>query len=73
MLLLSMTKRISKIASSLKQLGDIQVAEWDFMGLLNTEIRELEIARSLSRLGSLQVMEWDFRSTLPAVKKKLVV
>jgi len=64
-----MTKRISKIASSLKQLGDIQVAEWDFMGLLNTEIRELEIARSLSRLGSLQVMEWDFRSTLPAVKK----
>ena len=39
------------------------------MGLLNTEIRELEVARSLRRLGKIQVMEWDFRSVLPAVKK----
>jgi predicted RNA-binding protein YlqC (UPF0109 family) len=64
-----MPKRTSKITQSLKQLGDIQVAEWDFMGLLNTEIKELEIARSLRRLGKIQVMEWDFRAVIPAVKR----
>ena len=64
-----MPKRISKLASSLKQLGEIQVTEWDFMALLNTDIRELEISRSLRRLGSIRVMEWDFRTVLPAVKK----
>lgn len=64
-----MPKRVSKIASSLKQLGDIQVSEWDFMGLLNTEIKELEVSRSLRRLGQIQVMEWDFRTVMPAVRK----
>jgi predicted RNA-binding protein YlqC (UPF0109 family) len=65
----SMSKRVSKIANSLKQLGEIQVTDWDFIGLLNTEIRELEISRSLKRWGNLQVMEWDFREALPAMKK----
>jgi predicted RNA-binding protein YlqC (UPF0109 family) len=65
----TMSKRGSKIASTLKQLGDIQVAEWDFMGLMNTEIRELEISRSLRELGNLQVMDWDFRTVIPVVKK----
>ena len=64
-----MPKRVSKIASSLKQLGDIQVTDWDFMELLNTEIKDLEISRSLKRLGSIQVMDWDFRTVIPAVKK----
>ena len=64
-----MPKRISKFANSLKQLGDIQVTELDFMELLNTDIRELEIAHSLRRLGSIRVMEWDFRTVLPAVNK----
>lgn len=39
------------------------------MGLMNTDIRELEITRSLRRLASIQVTDWDFRSTLLAVKK----
>ena len=64
-----MSKRMSEFANSLKHLGQIQVSEWDFMALLNTDIRELEIARSLRRLGGVQVMEWDFRTVLPAVKK----
>ena len=64
-----MPKRISKFASSLKQLGEIQVTELDFMDLLNKDIRELEIGRSLRRLGSIRVMEWDFRNVLPAVNK----
>jgi predicted RNA-binding protein YlqC (UPF0109 family) len=64
-----MPKRPSKIAASLKQLGDIQVTDWDFMELLNTEIKDLEISRSLKRLGAVQVMDWDFHSVIPAVKR----
>jgi predicted RNA-binding protein YlqC (UPF0109 family) len=64
-----MPNHVSKIAGSLKQLGEIQVTDWDFMGLLNTEIKELEISRSLSRLGRIRVMEWDFRAALLAVRK----
>ena len=64
-----MAKRVSKISSTLKQLGKIQATDWDFIALLNTEVKELEIARSLKRLASIQVMDWDFRTVLPAVKK----
>ncbi|MES2439409.1 MAG: KH domain-containing protein [Verrucomicrobiota bacterium] len=64
-----MPKRPSKIASSLKQLGDIQVNDWDFMALLNTDIQELEIAQSLRRLGEIRVTDWDFKDVVPAVKK----
>lgn len=64
-----MTKRISKLANSLKQLGEIQVPEWDFITLLDTDIKELEITRSLRRLGNIHVMDWDFRTVLPAMKK----
>lgn len=64
-----MPKRISKVASSLKHLGEIQVNEWDFMSLMNRDISELELTRSLRRLGNLQVMEWDFKTVLPAVNK----
>jgi hypothetical protein len=64
-----MPKRISKIATSLKHLGEIQVAELDFVDLLNKDIKELEIGRSLRRLGNIRVTEWDFRNVLPAVNK----
>jgi predicted RNA-binding protein YlqC (UPF0109 family) len=64
-----MPKRVSEIAQTLKQLGEIQVTDWDFMELLNTEIKDLEISRSLKRLGNKRVMDWDFRTVLPAVKK----
>lgn len=64
-----MPKRISKIASSLKQLGDIQVNDWDFMALLNKDIREIEITHSLRKLGNIKVMDWDFKSSLPAVNR----
>jgi uncharacterized protein len=64
-----MPKRMSKIATSLKQIGEIQVNEWDFAALLNKDIKELEIKHSLRRLGNIRVMEWDFRTVLPAVNK----
>jgi predicted RNA-binding protein YlqC (UPF0109 family) len=64
-----MPNRISKLASNIKQLGDMQVTELDFMELLNKDIRELEIGHSLRRLGNVRVMEWDFRTVLPAVNK----
>lgn len=64
-----MPKRILQLASSLKQLGDLQVSELDFIELLNKDIRELEISRSLKRWGNIRVMEWDFRTVIPAVTK----
>lgn len=64
-----MPKRRSGIAKSLKQLGDIQINEWDFMGLLNKDIKDLHVGQSLRRLGNIQVMEWDFKDALPAVRK----
>lgn len=64
-----MPNRISKLTHSVKQLGEIQVTEWDLMGLLHTDIKELGIIRSLRKLGNMQVMEWDFRTVLPAVNR----
>lgn len=61
-----MPKKVSKFTNALKQLGDIQVNDWDFMGLLNKDISEIEIGRSLRRLGNVRVMEWNFRSVLHA-------
>lgn len=64
-----MSNRISKFANTIKQLGEIQVTELDFMELLNKDIKDLEISRSLRRLGSIRVTEWDFKNVLPAVNK----
>ena len=62
-------KRISGFASSLRQLGEIHVNDWDFEGLMNKDVRDIEFSKSLRRLGSIRVMEWDFRDMLPAVNK----
>jgi predicted RNA-binding protein YlqC (UPF0109 family) len=64
-----MASKKSKVARSLRKIGEIQVNDWDFMGLINKDISELELSRSLRKLGSLQVMAWDFRTVLPAVNK----
>jgi predicted RNA-binding protein YlqC (UPF0109 family) len=64
-----MSNSMSKITGSLKHLGEIQVNDWDFMALLNKDIKEVEIGKSLRKLGNLRVMEWDFRTVLPAVEK----
>jgi predicted RNA-binding protein YlqC (UPF0109 family) len=64
-----MTKKISKIARSLKQLGEIQVNDWDFMALLHKDIGEFEFSRTLRRMGNKRVIDWDFHSPLPAVNR----
>ena len=64
-----MPKRISEIANSLRQLGEIQVTGWDFMGLLNKDLKDLEIGRSLRKLGNKKVIDWDFGEALPTVHK----
>lgn len=64
-----MPNRISKLASSLKHLGEIQVTELDFIDLLNKDIGDFEISHSLRKLGRIRVMEWDFRTVIPAVNK----
>ncbi len=65
----AMPNRISKIATSIKELGEIQVSEFDFLELLNKDVSDLEISRSLKRWGNIRVMEWDFRTVLPVVNK----
>ena len=64
-----MPKRISEIAGSIRELGEIQVTDWDLMGLLNKDLKDLEIGRTLRKLGSKKVMEWDFGTALPTVHK----
>lgn len=64
-----MPKRIAEIADSLRQLGEIQVTDWDFKSLLNKDIKDLGIGPSLRKLGNKKVMDWDFRSALPTVHK----
>jgi predicted RNA-binding protein YlqC (UPF0109 family) len=64
-----MPKRISEITDSLRQLAEIQVTDWDFMGLLNKDLKDLEIGSSLRKLGNKKVMDWDFKAVLPAVHK----
>lgn len=64
-----MSNHISRIATSLKQIGDIEVNDWDFMGLLHKDIKDIELSRSLRRIGNIQVMEWDFRKVLPVVNR----
>lgn len=64
-----MAKPISEIATTLKQLGDIQVTDVDFTELLHKDIRDLEISRSLRKLGRIRVSDWEFRDVLPAVNK----
>ena len=64
-----MPKRKSSLANSLRQLGEIQVNDWDFMALLNKDISEIDVGHSLRRLGNTQVVDWDFRTVLPAMNK----
>lgn len=64
-----MPKRLSEITDSLRQLGEIQVSEWDFMGLMKRDIKDLEIVPSLRKLGNKKVIDWDFGSVLPAVHR----
>jgi uncharacterized protein len=64
-----MPTRISEIAGSLRQLGEIQVTDWDFMGLMNKDLKDLEIGRSLRKLGNKKVIGWDFSEALPTVHK----
>jgi len=63
------SKKISRIARSIRELGQIQVNDWDFEGLLRKDVREIEVTNSLRKLGSIRVMEWDFKDVLPAMNK----
>lgn len=64
-----MPTRISEIADSLRQIGEIQVSDWDLKGLLNTDLKDLEIGPSLRKLGNRKVIDWDFKEALPKVHK----
>ena len=61
-----MAKRISEFTQSLKQLGEIQVTDWDFMDLIN---KEIDFGSSLRKLGNVKVIKWDFSSVMPNVHR----
>jgi predicted RNA-binding protein YlqC (UPF0109 family) len=62
---------MSQIAQSIREIGEIQINDFDFMELLNRDVVEIEadIARSLRRLGNMKVMELDFHTSIPAVDR----
>ena len=61
-----MAKSISEFTQTLRQLGEVQVNDWDFMALLN---KELDLGDSLRKLGNTKVLEWDFGSVMPTFHK----
>lgn len=61
-----MSKRISDLTHSLRQLGEIEVTDWDFAELLN---REIELGSALRRLGSIKVNDWDFGEVMPKIHR----
>lgn len=64
-----MAKRTSKLTQSLRELGDIQVNDWQLPSFLNKEISELEFSRAIQRLGQIQVTDWDIKEVMPALKR----
>lgn len=61
-----MAKGISEFTQTLKQLGEVQVNDWDFMEILN---RDIDLADSLRKLGNTKVMDWEFSSVMPNFHK----
>jgi len=64
-----MSRRLADFTRSLRQLGEIRVNDWDLMGLMNTDLKDIEIGRSLRRLGNVKVIDWDFSTAMPAVHR----
>lgn len=65
----TMPKRNSKLSKSLRELGDIQVNDWQLPQFLNKNISELEISRALQRMNDIQVMNWEFKDVMPVLQR----
>ncbi|MCU0795316.1 MAG: KH domain-containing protein [Akkermansiaceae bacterium] len=61
--------KFSEFSRSLRELGSVRVNDWDFRGLMQRDIREIDVTESLRKLGNLRVLDWDFADALPAVHK----
>jgi len=64
-----MPKRNSKLSQSLRELGEIQVNDWELPEFLNKDISELELSRAMQRLGQVQVTDWDLKDVVPALQR----
>lgn len=64
-----MPKRNSRLTQSLRELGDIQVNDWELPQFLNKDISELEFSRAVQRLGQVQVTDWDIKEVVPALQR----
>jgi predicted RNA-binding protein YlqC (UPF0109 family) len=68
-----MPARDSRLADSLRRLGQTQVFEWDFKDVIpalkqaaNTEI---DLTSFIKRTAQIRVFEWDFKDVIPALKQ----
>lgn len=64
-----MARRISKISKSLKELGEIQINDWELPKVINTDLSEIEIRRAIQKLGDIQVTEWELGDIIPSLQK----
>ena len=64
-----MAKRLSEFTESLRQLGEIEVTQWDLMEVLHKDVREFEIGDSLRKLGNTKVTDWELSDVMPAVQR----
>lgn len=64
-----MPKHVSNLSKTLKDLGEIQVTDWELPEFLRKDISELEIGRSLNNIGKIQITEWDLKDIIPSLKE----
>ena len=64
-----MAKRNSKLSRSLRELGEIQVNDWELPSFLNKDISELELSRTMQRLSNVQVTDWEINEVMPALQR----
>ena len=64
-----MPKHKSKLTKSLRELGSIQVNDWELPEFLNKDISELGFSRAMQRLGQVQVTDWELKEVLPSLQR----
>ena len=64
-----MAKRNSKLSKSLRELGEVQVNNWELPQFLSKDISELEISKALQRMNQIQVTNVEFSDVMPVLQR----
>lgn len=64
-----MARRKKTISKSLRDLGEIQVTEWELPEFMTKEISELEVSRAVQRLGGVRVTDWELKEVVPTLQR----